>query len=180
MRLWKARAREPAAKSPEELRKEGARALAKNRPQQAIPPLEAALEKESANFETRINLATAYYLTQQYAKAVPHLRYVLALEEHHPTALLNLAACLDAAGQLEESIQCLEKLLVARPGWKDGHYNLAIAHLKNNDKPAAEAALRRELELNPHHRAARALLNRVLITTTDSPSEEKDVAPADD
>lgn len=183
MRLWKRQG--PASKemSAEALRKQGARALARNRPRQAIPPLEAALEQEPASFEGRINLATAYYLTHRYDKAVPHLRYVLALEEHHPTALLNLAACLDARGNLQESIQCLEKLLRARPRWKDGHYNLAIAHLKNHDKTAAVAALKQELELNPGHRAARDLLNRLYLTTPVGESvhsPEKEAVPETD
>ncbi|NCQ25966.1 MAG: tetratricopeptide repeat protein [Armatimonadetes bacterium] len=180
LRLPWSRERDPETASADELRKCGARELARNRPLQAIPPLEAAFAKEAGSFATRINLATAYYLTAQHAKAVPHLRYVLAIEDQNPTALLNLAACLDALGQLDESIQCLEKLLRGRPSWKDGHYNLAIAYLKRDDKAAAEVALKRELELNPQHRAARDLLNRVYITTAKSPGEDEKDPPTDD
>ena len=180
MRLPWSRNPEPEPLSADEYRKQGARALAKKKPQDALAPLEAALEKEPSSFEGRINLATAHYLTGQHEKAAPHLRYVLAIENTHPTALLNLAACLDAMGELDESIECLETLLESRPSWKDGHYNLAIAYLKRKDKDKAESALKRELELDPQHRAARDLLNKVYITTAASPDEEGKEDATDD
>lgn len=166
--------------SAEELRKRGARELARRRLKKARGLLEASLEKESGSFEGRINLASACYMSGAYEQAVPHLRYVLAIEDTHPTALLNLAACLDGVGELDSSIECLEKLLDSRPNWKDGHYNLAIAYMKKDDKGAAEQALKRELELNPHHKAARDLLNRIYITTAKSPGQDDEDGPADD
>ena len=220
MRLWPSRKPDLESSSAEELRKAGARELGKKRTDKAISLFEAALEKESASFEGRINLASAYYMSAQPDKAVPHLRYVLAIEQDHPTALLNLAACLSAMSDgkerearialaeegddveleaepgdlpahvaelkaesrslLDDSIECLEKLLASRPNWKDGHYNLAAAYMRRGDKAKAETALKRELELNPHHNAARDLLNRVYITTAASPDEGAKEPPTDD
>ena len=63
-------------------------------------------------------------------------------------ALLNLAACYDALGQIEDSIDVLETLVGARPTWKDAHYNLGVAYYKQKRYEDAITALRHELSLN--------------------------------
>jgi len=168
MRWWRVKRGEPKAPTAVQLREAGTRALAKGRTGEAISLFEDAIRLEPGNFKGRVNLASAYYVAGQRERAVPHLRYVLALDENHPTALLNLAACLDALGEVEESIECLQKLVASRPEWKDGHYNLAIALLKTGDRSGAEASLRRELSNNPAHRGARELLGRLALA---SPTE---------
>ena len=100
------------------------------------------------------------YYTQP-SEALGHLKYVLALEPQNTFALLNLAATYDALGQIDESIETLEKLVGDRPNWADANYNLAIAYLKKDRLDDATLALRRELTLNPKHEAARTLLNEV-------------------
>jgi tetratricopeptide (TPR) repeat protein len=78
-------------------------------------------------------------------------------------ALLNLAACYDGMGQIDDSITTLERLIADRPQWKDAHYNLALAYCKRESFDEAENALRAELRLNPGHEAARTLLNQIYL-----------------
>jgi len=133
--------------------------------------LRSALKIEPSNFEARINLGTALYLTKAYEEAMEHFQYVLAIDRNQPMALLNLAACYDALGDLDRSITTLEELMDLCPDWRDGHYNLAIAYLKVERREKAREALRRELQLNPDHRQARDLLNH-LYNTLDPPASK--------
>lgn len=147
----------------EKLRAAGSRLLERNKIGPALEKLRAAIELEPSSFDGRINLGTACYLAKELDEAEKHFRYVLALDEHHPAALLNLAAVCDAKGDLDASIGYLEKLLHARPKWKDGHYNLAIAYLRKGEKVRAREALKQELQISPDNRSARELLNRLYL-----------------
>ena len=133
--FWKKKT-PPAATSDEgvqraaELWKQGAQLLEKRKIGPAIEAMEAAMELEPSRLEGRLNLGAAFYLANRPAEAVPHLKYVLAFEEQNSMALLNLAACYDALGQIDDSIDVLETLVSARPTWKDAHYNLGVAYYK--------------------------------------------------
>jgi len=159
---WKKRAVD-AAERAQELRKKGTKLLARKRFSEALEFLRQAAEIEPNNFEGRVNLGSACYLTGQYEEAIRHFRYVLGIDPYHPMALLNLAAALDAVGNLEESIRTLEQLRHARPKFPDVHYNLAIAYMKQEDYAKAEEMLRQELQLNPKNENARSLLNKLYL-----------------
>jgi tetratricopeptide (TPR) repeat protein len=103
-------------------------------------------------------------------EAIGHLRYVLAIDPTEAMALLNLAACYDAKGDLDTSISILEQLVASHPKWRDAHYNLAIAYLKRNMYDKAESALRAELQVNRENDAARTLLNQLYLRI---PKKEK-------
>ena len=141
--------------------KQGNRLLARNRFDKAIESFEEALKLDSSRLEGRLNYGAALYLAGRPAEALPHLNYVLALDNQNTAALLNLAAVFDALGQLDDSVLTLEKLVAHRPNWNDANYNLAIGYTKQERWDDATEALRRELTLNPKHEAARTLLNDV-------------------
>lgn len=140
---------------------QGTRHLEKRRPEKAIECFEAAYEIEPSRLEGRLNLGAALFLAKRPADALGHLKYVLAIEPGNTIALLNLAATYDALGDIEKSIQTLEKLVEGRPNWADANYNLAVAYMKQDRADEASAALRRELIINPRHDAARTLLNEL-------------------
>jgi tetratricopeptide (TPR) repeat protein len=109
----------------------------------------------------------------QAEEAVQHFKYVLAFDPQNTMALLNLAACYDASGDLEQSIATLETLVTERPQWKDAHYNLAIAYFKREHYEKAAEALYAELKLNPGHELARTLLNKIHLRLPQSSSGER-------
>jgi tetratricopeptide (TPR) repeat protein len=86
-------------------------------------------------------------------------------------ALLNLAACYDALGDLDNSVTVLEQLVQERPQWKDAHYNLAVAYVKQEKYDEAMEALKTELKLNPKHEMARTLLNKLHLRLPGSKPE---------
>jgi tetratricopeptide (TPR) repeat protein len=165
---WQKRQPEGARKDAKAVRaellwKQGQRLMERKRFDRAIVAMRDALELEPSRLEGRLNLGAALYLTGQAEEAVTHLRYVLAFDPQNTSALLNLAACYDALGQVDEAIETLEKLVADRPSWKDAHYNLAVAYYKRELYEKAMEALKAELRLNPHHEAARTLLNKIYL-----------------
>ena len=87
-------------------------------------------------------------------------------------ALLNLAACYDGLGRLDDSIATLEKIVADRPQWKDAHYNLAVAYYKKKLYQSAIKALKAELQINPEHEAARELLHKISLFAPQNPNKE--------
>ena len=151
-------ARNNRAGRAELLWKQGTRFMERKRYDKALDCYRDALEIEPSRLEGRLNMGTAFYLNGQPEEALPHFRYVLALEPQNTVALINLAATL---GDLDGAIQSLEKLVQERPNWRDANYNLAVAYVKKERWDDATDALRRELTLNPKNDAARTLLNDV-------------------
>ena len=139
--------------------KQGTRFLERKRFDKAIQSYQEAYELEPSRLDGRLNLGAAFYLNNQPAEALPHLKYVLAFDPQNTVAILNLAATYDALGQIEQSVEVLETLVKDRPTWADANYNLAVAYMKLERFEDAALALRRELTLNPKHDAARTLLN---------------------
>ena len=140
---------------------EGTHYLEKRRPEKALECFERAFQIEPFRLEGRLNMGAALFLAKRPAEALGHLKYVLAIEPGNTVALLNLAATYDALGDIDNSIQILEKLVAGRPKWADANYNLAVAYMKQDRADEATAALRRELTINPKHDAARTLLNEL-------------------
>lgn len=149
--------------------KQGNRYLGRKRYDRAIESFSEAYELEPTRLEGRLNLGAALYLAGRPADALPHLKYVLAIEPQNTVALLNMAATYDSLGMLDESIETLEKLVRDRPQWADAHYNLAVAYYKREAFDQAAAALQAELRLNPKHDAARTLLNEIHLKPRRKP-----------
>jgi len=159
----------PSARRADELWAQGSKLLERRKIGPAIEAMEAAFKVEPSRLEGRLNLGAALYLAKRFEEAEAHLRYVLAFDPQNSMALLNLAATYDALNRMEDSISMLEKLVAERPGWKDAHYNLAVAYFKQKHYDQAAAALRAELKLNPQHEAARTLLNKIHLLPTRRP-----------
>jgi Putative Zn-dependent protease, contains TPR repeats len=152
--------------------RQGSRLLERRRFEQAITSMRQAMELEPSRLDGRLNLGAALYLSGQLEEAITHLKYVLAFEPQNTMALLNLSACYDGLGQLDESVVTLEKLVADRPQWKDAHYNLAVAYYKQKKYQSAITALKAELQINPDHEAARALLHKISLFAPQNPNKE--------
>jgi tetratricopeptide (TPR) repeat protein len=149
------------AERADELWQQGSALLERRKVAAAIDVMREAMKVEPSRMDGRLNLGAALFLAGQHEEAVGHLKYVLAFDSQNSMALLNLAACYDALGRMDESIATLEQLVAERPGWKDAHYNLAVAYFKQKQYDKAADALRAELKLNPQNEAARSLLNKI-------------------
>jgi tetratricopeptide (TPR) repeat protein len=155
--------------------KQGSRMLERKKYDRAIDAMREAYELEPSRLAGRLNLGAALYLTQQFEEAIGHFRYVLAFDQQNTMALLNLAASYDALGQADMSIETLEHLVERRPGWRDAHYNLAVAYFKNELYLKAAKALQAELKINPEHDLARQLMNKIHLLPPDKRPAESEI-----
>ena len=137
---------------------QGSRLLGKRQTARAVVAMREAMKLEPSRLEGRLNLGAALYLEGEAAEAIGHFKYVLAFDPQNTMALLNLAAAQDKIGDLGGSVQTLESLVLQRPNWKDAHYNLAVALMRQEEYEKAAEALKAELKINPGHALARDLL----------------------
>lgn len=143
--------------------REGSRLLSLGKNAQALAVLKQAAEKEPSRLDGRLNLGVACYMMKQFEEAIPHFKYVLAIDNDHLMALLNLGACYDGMGDYDKSIECLEKVCSSRPDFPDAHFNLAVAYMKKKDIDKAEEALKTELRIRPENQLARNALNEIYV-----------------
>ncbi len=65
------------------------------------------------------------------------------------------------AGDFDAAIAAFDALILKNPSLGEAHYNKAFAHYQKKDYPAAEASLKRALEVKPDYSDARVLLSSV-------------------
>jgi arylsulfatase A-like enzyme/Tfp pilus assembly protein PilF len=133
-----------------------------DRPQLAIQTLETALRNGVTQSEVRVKLGQYLAETGQGAKAI-------ALLEHDagedPDALIALGNAYVVAGRIPDGIRTFTRLLALDPGNALAHENIGTAQLQGKDYKAAEASLRRAVQLDPSLAGAYTALGVVLATT---------------
>ena len=167
---------ESSASRADKLWAQGSAALAAKAPKRALKIMREAMTLEPSRMDGRLNLGAALLFLNQPEEAITHFRYVLAIDAQNTMALLNLAACQDKIGDLNGSVETLQRLVQQRPNWRDAHYNLAVALFKQGDYDAAENALKAELKLNPEHTLARDLLNDVHLKPRPKKNDDDDTS----
>ena len=85
----------------------------------------------------------------EYGTAVPMLRTALQHRPDDPVILLNLGMALSDMQQLADALTLLNRLVALWPDQAPGWNALGMAHVRNNDQPAAEQAFRRSVALAP-------------------------------
>jgi adenylate cyclase len=86
-----------------------------------------------------------------------------ALELDSQSALNNMSVLLQTLGRLDESIEIHRKLIGSDPLRAVSYYNLAIALFYRNDLNAAEASVKKALELTPGMHGAYFFLSNIQI-----------------
>ena len=133
-----------------------------DRPQLAIQTLETALRNGVTQSEVRLKLGQYLAETGQGAKAI-------ALLEHDagddPDALIALGNAYVVAGRIPDGIRTFTRLLALDPGNALAHENLGTAQLQGKDYKAAEASLRRAVQLDSSLAGAYTALGVVLAST---------------
>jgi tetratricopeptide (TPR) repeat protein len=72
-----------------------------------------------------------------------------ALDTNKLAGDINAAMALSQEGKTDEAIAAYESILAIAPAIPLVHYNLGTAYNKKGEKPKAEAAMRRSIELDP-------------------------------
>jgi Tfp pilus assembly protein PilF len=101
------------------------------------------------NFATWVNIASIYYTTGDYARAVEFFKRAGMIKPHSNRAKLGLARALIKTGAFETAGQVLDDLLKRQPANAD-YLNLkGFVLLKKDDPAQALAFFRETLTLNP-------------------------------
>jgi serine/threonine protein kinase/Flp pilus assembly protein TadD len=120
----------------------------------------AALAPESAG--VLYNRAGALDALGHADQALRDYDRALRLDPTLAPAALNRGLLHFRAKRYEQAIQDLERALTHAADPATVHYNLALVHLARNDRAAALASVRRAVQADPQHAAARKLLQNLL------------------
>ena len=143
--------------------------LAENKPEQALPLLEA----EAARAPEDLGLARA--LTEAQVRMGHTDAWIAELERRNAQAeravnhyMLGLAHFSRASGAEAPAVAAFERALALRPQEAEFHYRLGLARLESEQYAAALVPLRRAAELAPERPGIRLPLAKALHRTGDS------------
>jgi superkiller protein 3 len=140
-------------------------------PKLAIETLETALKNGITQPEVRIRLAQNLAESGQPAKAIALLEKDAGSD---PDALLTLGNALTIAGRNADAVRVYARLLELDPTNATAYENMGVAQLQGRDVRAAEASLRRAIQLDPSLPAAHTALG-VLLAQTGRKAEAVDM-----
>ena len=132
------------------------------RPQLAIETLETALRNGVTQNEVRVKLGQYLAETGQAAKAIALLEKDAGDD---PDALIALGNAYVIYGRIADGVRTFTRLLLLDPNNALAHQNLGAAQLQGKDFKAAEASLRRAVQLDPSLAGAYTALGVVLAST---------------
>jgi tetratricopeptide (TPR) repeat protein len=118
-----------------------------NRPEEAIPQFQRALELEPGHAEAANNLGNVLLQQGRWDEAMDSYRKALTLRPRYSDALNNIGLALLQKARLDEAIGHFLAALDYRPDYADAHNNLGSALMRKN----------RFVEAIPHFEAALAL-----------------------
>jgi len=111
--------------------------LEMNRPVEAAPVLEKAVQLAPDNDYYWSDLADLYYRNEQFEKAVDALQHVLELKPLATEVYFNIALAQQNLGQTGKAINSYQKFLASEPGNFRGHFNLGLLYQKQGDRENA-------------------------------------------
>ncbi|MGE5832950.1 MAG: sulfatase-like hydrolase/transferase, partial [Acidobacteriota bacterium] len=132
------------------------------RPRDTIATLELALKNNVTQSEVRIKLGQYLVESGQAAKAIALLEHTAGDD---PDALIALGNAYQMAGRPADAIQTFKHLLVVDPKNGLAYENIGVTQLQGRDYAAAEASLRRALDLDPNLPGAYTALGVVMAST---------------
>ena len=108
-----------------------------------------------------------YLKAGDYGKGIATLRWAIQRDPADAAALFNLAMALSDRGDLDESVELLERLLKDHPSHAHGWVALGVAHARQNNDAAAIEALRMAVGLNPQDGYSHKNLGAILSKSGD-------------
>ncbi len=116
---------------------------------EAIEPLQKAVELSPADVEAQYNLGVALQQLDRLEEAEACYRRALRLDAGYADATLNLGATLYKLGRMAEAEKCLRDALRLHPRNAAAHDNLGATLLELDRPDEAEASFRRAIEIAP-------------------------------
>ncbi len=128
----------------------GAALLWAGYPQEALPYLEATLERSPGNVPTMVLVAQIFLEANQTAKARSILDQALAVQPASAEAWNELGGVELAEGKVRGALDCYQRALKIKPDLTYALLNTAEAYAQLGNDTDAERLFRRALEVDPH------------------------------
>lgn len=130
-------------------------------PHKALDHLEIVRREDPENVQLLFNLSEAYLALRRWQDAEATAGRMLALDPGSAQAYLVLARCFLHQGKSEEAADAALGVIGLQYGNPRGHFLLGVALVRLGSWPAAEKALRNNLQLNPENGLAARYLAQV-------------------
>ncbi|HTW93360.1 MAG TPA: tetratricopeptide repeat protein [Tepidisphaeraceae bacterium] len=140
----------------------GALALQVNRPEVALPLLDAAVARDGKRPEYHANRGLALANLRRYEEAIAALRRALALKPDMPEPHGNLGAVFCDLNRFDEAIASCNEALRLRPNYPEALNTLGNALQCTGRTNPSIVALRRAVELRPNYAEAYSNLGNAL------------------
>ncbi len=140
----------------------GAALLSAGYPEQALPYLEAVLQRSPRNVRTMVLVAQISLEAKRTAKARAILEEALAADPMNAEAWNELGGVHFAEGNVNGALQCYRKALEIKPDLPYALMNAAEAYVQSGDSASAERLLERTVETNPRSAEASNALGLLL------------------
>jgi len=127
----------------------GRAAFSSRQYQQALGPLERALQAHPEDVELRTMLGVSQYETHNYAKAVKTLQPMEASLRTVPLLAFTYAESMVKTGDFQNGFEWLRALVQADPGSAIFHRALGEGYASSGNHAKAEEELRTAIRLNP-------------------------------
>ena len=126
--------------------------------QGAYQELARTVELQPDNYQARIELANLLILGHDFAQAQEQTDLLLQKRPNDPVVHSLVSSLLAGQGNLSGAIEELQKAIALDPGRWALHLELAMLQIRTNQPDAAEASLKKVIELNPAATQAHLLL----------------------
>ncbi len=150
-----------------EFRAEGQKLLKEGNANGAVVFFKNALEKDPADFESRLSLAKAYIQLGKLPQAEDELQKNLRQRPADPALNVELAAFQLLHGKPAQALEYLQKAETGGKVTAETREMAGAAYAMLGKNDAAEASLRKSLELDPGRESASISLVRVYLAKQD-------------
>jgi len=129
----------------------GERMLSEKKTDQAIVELQAALKQRPNYLPAHFELARAYAIKNDFAKAAAEFRRVVELDPRDPNGWYFLGYAELEQKHPEQARQAFNQLLKVNPNSADAHFGLAAVASFENKYSEALAEYQKTALINPHY-----------------------------
>lgn len=135
--------------------------LQQNRPAEALPLWQRALELDPDNLHLRTMLGDTQYLLRDLAGAEDSYRRVLSRRPQNARLWRNVGVLCELQSKLAGATEAYQKVLELQPGDPVVYNQLGVVAIKGNDPARARAFFEQALKLRPDYESARENLKRL-------------------
>jgi len=152
----------------EAYKKLGVTYLTKNEPRKAILLYEKLLESLPENLDLLSSAANLYYSQNQFAKVIPILLRILAMDPSHRDALANLALSYDALDETEKAEKAYIAAIQANTIDKDLIFLFAAHHYRRGQFRKSIQLFEQVLVLSPNDFEATSNIGNAYLSMAEA------------